>query len=102
MGYRPTELTVEPGVSEAELDTILEEFYADGLVETIGDYYLVNQDRVDEIREVLLTSRQFAAIAPVRPTSSTSADNKESGEDAGPDIDLSQPAPSPSDVFSED
>jgi len=102
MGYRPTEITAETSVPEAELGTILGEFCADGFVETIGDYYLVNQDRVDEIRDILLTSRQFAAIAPIRSPSAAPADCDESAKDTGPEIDLSQPAPSSSDVFSED
>lgn len=102
MGYRPTELMVETGVPKAELDTILEEFQADGYVETIGEYYLVNQDRLDEIHDILWTARQREATAPLRPPdggSPTDTDSDPEGE-TPPEIDLSQPAPAPSDVFS--
>jgi len=99
IGYRPTEIIAETGVPESELNTMLEKFRADSYVETIGDYYLVNRDCLDQIRDDLWTARQREAAAPVRRPDAASTNSDESEEDPGLDIDLSQPAPSPSDVF---
>lgn len=65
MGYEPREIAAETPVPKSSVYKVLQRLREDGLIEKLSDHYLVNPERVDDIEEMLLTTRQFDAVGSV-------------------------------------
>lgn len=90
-GYEPKEIAAETPVPRSSVYKVLQRLREDELVEKLSGHYLVNADRVDEIEDTLLTTRQLAVVESVedRDTAPETIDAATPEEVDTPDGDLS-------------
>lgn len=64
-GYEPKEVAAETPVPRSSVYKVLQRLREDGLIEKLSGHYLVNADRVEEIEEMLLTTRQLDTVESI-------------------------------------
>lgn len=91
-GYEPREITAETPVPQSSVYKLLQRLRERDLIEKLSGHYLVNPDRVDEIEDMVLTSRQMAVVETVstRNTAPEEVDAPEPEEIGVPDDVLSE------------
>lgn len=73
-GYEPKEIAAESSVPQNSVYKVLQRLREDELVEKISGHYLVNAERLDEIRDMVLTSEQFDVAEHVSDENTAPAD----------------------------
>jgi len=64
-GYRPKDLAAQTPVPQDNIYPILDRLREDELVEKIQDHYLIPKNMVNEIQDIILTTRQSAIAADI-------------------------------------
>ncbi len=90
VGYEPKEIAAETPVPNASVYKVLQRLREDGLIEKLSGHYLVNDDRVNEIEDALLTTRQLDVAESItdRDTAPDEIDAPTPEEIDTPDDDL--------------
>lgn len=58
-GYTPKEIAAQTPVPKDSVYPVVRRLHDDGLIEKLSDHYLVAQDYVEAVRDMVLTSQQL-------------------------------------------
>lgn len=72
-GYQLNEIAAEAAISKRNVYRALQPLRKDNLVEQRADHYLVNPERVTEIKHMVFTSQQLAVAADISQEDTTSS-----------------------------
>lgn len=91
-GYEPKEIAAKTPVPSNSVYPVLQRLLEDDLVVKLSDHYLVAEDRLEKIKDMVLTTRNSGVAADIsdRNTAPETVDAPDPADIEGPSIDLSQ------------